>query len=338
MRFPVFWQHRGLSSYLLSPLSVLFYALVQSRAWLFRHGYCKVQRVAVPVVVIGNISIGGTGKTPLIRYLADALRQQGRQPGIISRGYGGSYQGVRQVLPGDDAKLVGDEPLLLARDLTCPVFICRDRVAAAQALLSDYPTVDVLLADDGLQHYRLGRDIEIAVIDGTRGLGNGCLLPAGPLRETPQRLAQTAAIVIHGKMQQPLAAHPQTFTMHLTPGDTYQLKQPQQRKPLSAFQHQSLAAIAAIGHPQRFFQMLHDSGLRFQSHALADHYHHLEKIFASIDTEVILLTEKDAVKLDDCFDDRIWVVPVSVDIAPDLAAWLNTQLATIKDKAWMPNY
>ena len=192
------WGRLSLWHLLLVPLSWLFWLLTFLRRLGYRTGLLKTYRLPVPVIVVGNISIGGTGKTPLVTWLAQNLSQHGYHPGIISRGYGGNTSEVSAVGLDSNPEAVGDEPVLLARRAKCPVWIGRDRVKAAQSLLRTHPEVNVIISDDGLQHYRLQRDFEIAVVDSSRGFGNGRLLPAGPLRETPFRLETVDAVVMNG--------------------------------------------------------------------------------------------------------------------------------------------
>ncbi|MEH6436718.1 tetraacyldisaccharide 4'-kinase, partial [Massilia sp. DD77] len=180
------WLRRGPLACALLPLSLLFRLLAALRARLFRAGVLRSERLPVQVIVVGNIFIGGTGKTPLTIWLAQALRAAGLRPGVISRGHGGEQSAPREVGPGSTPSEVGDEPLLIAARAACPVFVGRRRAEAGRALLAAYPDVDVLIADDGLQHYALARDLEIVLFDG-RGVGNGWTLPAGPLREPPSR-------------------------------------------------------------------------------------------------------------------------------------------------------
>lgn len=334
MHTPKFWQSRFPAALLL-PLSAVFGALALGRRALYRSGLLRSERLAVPVVVVGNISAGGAGKTPTVLYLAQALRAAGLRPGIVSRGYGGQQQGVAQVDPQGSAQHFGDEPLLLARSSGCPVFVGRDRPAAARALLAAHPTTDVLLCDDGLQHYRLARDIEIAVVDGQRGLQNGWLLPAGPLRETRQRLASVDAILFNGGQPELGACTaPATprFLMQLLAHSAYRLAQPEQSRPLTEFAGQPLAALAGIGHPARFFATLRAAGLHsFSEHAFPDHHAYSAADLAAIAAPTLLCTEKDAVKLAALqHDGNIWVVPVAAQIAPDLAAWLIQRLRALQ--------
>ncbi|WP_081686944.1 tetraacyldisaccharide 4'-kinase [Chitinilyticum litopenaei] len=316
------YGRRGLFALLLAPLAQLFGVLAARR----RRGQlqCAV-RLPVPVVVVGNISVGGTGKTPLTIHLAQALSAQGWRPGIVSRGYGGTAKVPVRVRADSDPGYVGDEPVLLARASGVPVFVCHDRAAAGQALLAAHPAVNVILCDDGLQHYRLARDVEIAVIDGARGLGNGLLLPAGPLREPPSRLGGCQAVVINGASD--THWHARQHLMTLQPGDCYRLDAPDLRC-RSADLPQPLTALCGIGNPQRFFATLRAEGAQFAERALADHH---DFVPGDLPAGTLVVTEKDAVKLAampglGTAGARIWVLPVRAALAPDLAAWLNEEL------------
>jgi tetraacyldisaccharide 4'-kinase len=301
---------------LLRPLAWLFASLGTLRRALFRAGLKESIRLPVPVIVVGNITAGGTGKTPLTLYLARQLQLLGYRPGIVSRGYGGKAQQPLRVMSDSDPRLCGDEPVLLARS-GVPVYVFRDRAAAGQALLFAHPDVDILLCDDGLQHYRLQRDIELCVIDGVRGFGNGALIPAGPLREPVSRLNTVDAVIVNGG--DALIHHPSVFQMSLQPSAFY--------SPMNAerleWQGLRVAAVCGIGNPERFFTTLHDLGLVFSKHAFADH--HAFSAADLPDADIIVVTEKDAVKLAALADVRIWVLPVSASLSPDLAAWLNTK-------------
>ena len=227
--------------WLLAPLSGL-YSVMAGRA---RH-QAQAQRLAVPVVVVGNITVGGAGKTPLTLWLATQLRERGWRPGIVSRGYGGASTLPRPVTLDSLPAEVGDEPLLLCRRSGVPVWVGRDRVAAGRALLAAHPEVDVVLCDDGLQHYRLARDVEIAVFDG-RGAGNGWRLPAGPLRESLERLREVDAVVCNGAADARLQPELPRFAMRLQPAAFYRLDDPQRRATASELQGRRLHALAGIG-------------------------------------------------------------------------------------------
>lgn len=312
---------------LLAPLEGLFSLLSAVRRALFRGGLKRVVHLPVPLVVIGNINVGGVGKTPLALELIEALRGRGVQVGLISRGYGGNATHPRQVKPDDDPAEVGDEPLLLAQG-GAPVWIGRDRVAAAQALLAAYPQLDLILSDDGLQHYRLGRDLEIVVLDGARGLGNGHLLPNGPLREPASRLAQADALVVNGASTglPALPPGPAQFAMTLEPGEFYRLSAPAERRRASDFAGEKVVALAGIGHPQRFFSTLHGLGLiPAEEIAFPDH-HAFSAADLPAEADAVVLTAKDAVKLRRVNHARLWVLPVKARLAPDLADWMLAQL------------
>lgn len=304
------------------PVALIFSLLVRLRRTLYRRGWLSSERLSVPVVVVGNITVGGAGKTPLILHLAEALRQQGRHPGIISRGYGGSAAIPKVVTRASDTSEVGDEPLLLARRSGSPVVIGRDRVAAARALLAAHPECDVILADDGLQHYRLARDVEIAVFD-QRGLMNGWLQPAGPLREPVSRLAAVDAVVLNGEVSSPVPELDlPTFQMRLSGDSFYRLDAPQSTCAAHDLAGKRLHACAGIGDPQRFFAHLSALGLRFEAHAFTDH-HAYQSSDLLFDGDALLTTEKDAVKLAALsLALPIWVLPVTAELSPDLAAFV----------------
>ncbi|MEW6023536.1 MAG: tetraacyldisaccharide 4'-kinase [Pseudomonadota bacterium] len=317
------WLRRGPLACALWPVSLLFRALAALRAALYRAGVLKSGRLPVPVVVVGNIFIGGTGKTPLTIWLAEALVEAGVRPGVISRGHGSEGEAPRAVTLDADAALVGDEPLLIARRTGVPVFVGRQRVEAGRALLAAHPEVDVLLTDDGLQHYALARDVEVVLFDG-RGVGNGWLLPAGPLREPPSRRRDVT--VVNAPEMTPALARAvggQPFRMALAGDTAEQLLDAKQRVPLAAFAGKRILAAAGIGNPGRFFAMLRGAGLSFEELPLPDHHDFRDNPFADVDADVILITEKDAVKCGQLenlkHDPRLWVVPVSARIDAALA-------------------
>ena len=282
----------------------------------------------MPVVVVGNIFIGGTGKTPLTIWLVQALQQAGFCPGVISRGHGSADRLARAVTPASSARQVGDEPLLIAQRTLCPVMVGRDRAQAGRALLLAHPQVDILVADDGLQHYALQRDVEIVLFD-ARGTGNGWCLPAGPLREAPARRRDFT--LVNAPQLSPallaMVARPgvPTIRMELAGEFAERLARRGERVALSAraWPGARIVAAAGIGHPGRFFAMLKSRGLSFAELPLPDHHDFLDMPFAGLDADVILITEKDAVKcvqLENLKDDpRLWVVPVSARIDAALA-------------------
>jgi tetraacyldisaccharide 4'-kinase len=306
----------------LFPVSLVFRALSSLRARLYRSGALASTRLPVPVIVVGNIFIGGTGKTPLTIWLAEALRAAGFTPGIISRGHGGKGALPREVTPGAAAGDVGDEPLLIARRTGCPVVVGRARADAGQALLAAHPGVDVLITDDGLQHYALARDIELVLFDG-RGVGNGWLLPAGPLREPPSR--QRDFTIVNAPYLSPeltAAVGPRPFQMQLAGTYAERLAAPV-RVDLASLRGRRIVAAAGIGNPGRFFALLSAAGLTFTALPLPDHHDFLDEPFAGLDTDIILITEKDAVKCGQIEnlknDPRLWVVPVTAQIDAALA-------------------
>jgi tetraacyldisaccharide 4'-kinase len=317
------WLRRGPIACALWPLSLLFRALAALRVRLYRAGLLKSERLPVPVIVVGNIFIGGTGKTPLTIWLAEALRAAGFTPGVISRGHGREGESPRAVTVISEAREVGDEPLLIARRARCPVVVGRQRAAAGRALLAAYPQVDVLIADDGLQHYALRRDIEVVLFDG-RGVGNGWLLPAGPLREPPAR-KRDFTVVNTPELTPALAAAVggHAFRMHLAGQFAERLARPGERVPLAQLAGRRIVAAAGIGNPSRFFATLRAAGLAFDELPLPDHHDFLDQPFAALDADVILITEKDAVKcaqLENLNNDpRLWVVPVTAQIDAALA-------------------
>jgi tetraacyldisaccharide 4'-kinase len=323
------WLRRGPLALALWPLSLLFRALASLRAGLFRAGVLPSGRLPVPVVVVGNIFIGGTGKTPLTIWLVEQLRAAGLRPGVISRGHGGDGDGApREVLPGSSAREVGDEPLLIAHRTGCPVVVGRRRVDAGRHLLEQHPDVNVLVTDDGLQHYALQRDVELVLFDG-RGVGNGWTLPAGPLREPPSRRRDFTVVNtpdLGPALAQAVGGRP--YRMQLAGEYAEPLRDSTQRQPLSAFAatmaNKRIVAAAGIGNPGRFFTMLKAAGLVIDELPLPDHHDFLDDPFRGLDADLILITEKDAVKCRQLEhlnnDPRLWVVPVTAQIDAALAA------------------
>jgi tetraacyldisaccharide 4'-kinase len=294
------------------PLSWLFAVLSFLRRYLYKIHWLKSYRVAVPVIVVGNINVGGTGKTPLVIWLAEQLTLAGYKPGIISRGYGGSAKQVAQVLSSSDPAIVGDEAVLIATRTACPVFVSANRVAAAQNLLASFPECNVIISDDGLQHYRMQRDVEIVVYDAVKGFGNGALLPAGPLRESISRLKTVDAIVCNGKSDQSNVF--ESIEMQLESGPFYNLLAVDQKVDAQAFSEKKVVAIAGIGNPARFFESLKRLGVQFESRAYSDHYPFQAEDFGGIDADIIVMTEKDAVKCRAFAQSNYWVLPVNAVI------------------------
>jgi tetraacyldisaccharide 4'-kinase len=314
--------------WLLAPLMCLFAALAALRRLSYRRGWRVSHALPVPVIVVGNLTVGGAGKTPLVLWIAQSLREAGWHPGIVSRGYRGTQNNRPQaVFPDSDPRAAGDEPVLLAARGGQPVWIGRDRLQAACALLAAHPETDVLLFDDGLQHYRLRRDVEIVVFDG-RGAGNGLLLPLGPLREPLGRLGAATALVCNGAPDvRVLRAAPRLpdFAMRLVPAAPYRLGDPKRRAAWADFQGKTLHAVAGIGDPERFFRTLEELGLRFIRHPFPDHHRFTAADLAFCAREIILMTEKDAVKCARLTPQplaEIWVLPVTAQLPPEFARLL----------------
>jgi tetraacyldisaccharide 4'-kinase len=313
---------------LLLPLSLLFRLGVALRRLGYRVGVLPAVRLSVPVVVVGNITVGGSGKTPLVAALARALAQRGFHPGIVSRGYGRDDEGSEplSVRPDSDPRRVGDEPLLLAR-AGYPVVVARDRVAAARALLERHPTCDVILSDDGLQHYRLARNVEIAVIDATRALGNRWMLPAGPLREPPSRLEEVDAVAILTPESAPeLPVRERAFAMRLVGDRFVRVDDPLKSAPAAVFARRGVHAVAGIGHPARFFAHLRARGIVATPHPFRDHHRFVAGDLAIADANAILMTEKDALKCETFADERCWYLPVQARIDDALITLVEGKL------------
>ena len=301
---------------LLFPVSLIFRFLAAFRRLLYRIGLLTSVRLPVPVIIVGNISVGGTGKTPLTLWLAQQLIENGWHPGIVSRGY--TKTKIRNKAPcevsfDDSANMVGDEPLLMAQRALCPVWIGRDRPASARALLHAHPECDIVLSDDGLQHYRLHRDVEIVVVDGARRFGNGLLLPAGPLREPVSRLKKVDAVVVNGGETQG-----NEFSMRLEGTHFYNLLNPERLVSAAEFVGQNLHAIAGIGHPRRFFSHLEHLGLTVKPHSFPDHHSYSASDIGLEDADAILMTEKDAVKCAAFATEKCWVLRVDAQVNPAL--------------------
>jgi len=317
------WYRGSLWLWLLWPLSLVFSLLVSVRRSLYQTGILKQYHFTAPIIVVGNLTVGGSGKTPLVTWLVKQLREKGYRPGVVSRGYGGRAElWPQSVTKKSEASLVGDEALLLARRCACPVVVGPDRVAAVEQLLRDFD-VNIVVSDDGMQHYRMGRDIEIAVIDGERRLGNQLQMPAGPLREPPSRLKEVDFIVTNGD------ARSGEWTMRLVPGEVMQLSG-NASSPLEAFRAQSVHAVAAIGNPARFFNTLSHSGLSITEHPFADHHPFHEDELDFPDDLPVIMTEKDAVKYLPYANDRHWYLPVTAQLNDDFSRQLLERLEKIR--------
>jgi len=302
------WYDRATPPWWLLPLSLTYGAVAGSRRYLYVKRLRKSVRLSSPVVVVGNLSAGGTGKTPLVCWLVARLTDLGFKPGVVTRGYGGSSRNVRLVKPSDDPSIVGDESILLARRTGAPVAVGRDRPAASQLLVN--AGCDVIVSDDGLQHYALARDCEIVVIDGDRRFGNGWLLPAGPLRETPARLTAADAIVVNGGR----ALLDSALSMRLEAKSAVSLVGAAV-KTLDEFAGHSVHAVAGIGNPERFFNMLRAHGIEVFGHPLPDHARLQPADICFADQRPVLMTEKDAVKCAAIAGPQHWYVPVTASFS-----------------------
>jgi tetraacyldisaccharide 4'-kinase len=310
----------------LLPFSSLFARLVELRRRAYHEGVLKSRTAIVPVVVVGNITVGGTGKTPVTLWLAERLKALGSKPGIVSRGYGGHVGDVPvNVTEESDPAIVGDEPLLMARRVVCPVAVHPNRFAAAELL--GQMGCDVVIADDGLQHYGLARQFEIAVVDSRRGFGNGRLLPAGPLREPVGRLQTLDRIMLQARTDERVeelsAGNPRVTRFTLAAGDVRSLHGARQL-PLESFAGQMVHAVAGIGNPQGFFELLERHGLTVIPHAFADHAVLSRSELEFGDDRAVIMTEKDAVKCEAFAPANTWYLTVAVEIAADEdLSWLD---------------
>jgi tetraacyldisaccharide 4'-kinase len=310
------WYDQHPIRYLLAPLSAIYRLIISIRYWLFRLGIKKVTRFSVPVIVVGNITVGGTGKTPLVIWLANLLQQKGFRPGIVSRGYGGiAKQYPQWVTQESDPTIVSDEAVLLAQKTKCPVMIAPNRVMAVKDLLTK-SDCNIILSDDGLQHYALARDIEIAVIDGKRRFGNGFCLPAGPLREPKNRIKRVDFTVTNG------GEDPGEYQMQLIPDLIYNLRQPDRALTSKIINNQQIHAVAGIGNPERFFNSLRLLGYSFIEHPFPDHHLFQKHELEFGDNTIIIMTEKDAVKCKYFADDRYWCLPIKAELPDEFSQQL----------------
>ena len=301
------WQQRGLLAYLLWPVSILYRTAMGLRRLAYETGLMTIQQFDVPIVIVGNITVGGTGKTPIVAAIARYLNDRGWKPGIVSRGYGGhSEQWPQEVQVTSSPDTVGDEAVLLARQTGCPVVVGPDRPAAVTRILDNHGC-DVVLADDGLQHLALDRDIEIAVVDEDRKFGNGFCLPAGPLREPKSRL-RSVDFVIHNNSVEG------NMRCELQGEMAVNLIDSQNKKPLNEFRGLHVHAVAGIGNPKRFFSHLRKFDLNITEHAFPDHHPYTQPDLAFECDDVVLMTEKDGVKCTQFAHHNMWYVPVEAKL------------------------
>jgi tetraacyldisaccharide 4'-kinase len=316
-------SRRGALAWLLWPASLAFGAVVFFRRLFFRLRLFKSRAAGIPVIVVGNLSAGGSGKTPLVLWIVELLKEHKWKPGIVSRGYGGSLAGPREASIASDPAEVGDEPMLLARRSGCPVWVAPDRVLACQALREQHPECDVIVTDDGLQHYALRRNIEICVVD-ARGYGNGFLQPAGPLREPLSRLRSVDAVVTQG------AAGVRGFEMKLEGEQLVRMTDARDVRTIKSFAGEKVHAVAGIGDPKRFFLQLARFGLKIVPHPFPDHHPFRAGDLDFGDAAPVVMTEKDAVKCKRFAQAHHWVFPVSATLDPAFGRWLLEKLAGSK--------
>ncbi len=329
------WQLRGVWAWSMAPLSLLFGVILKIRA-MHHHYFKRDTDFPIPVVVVGNIYIGGTGKTPIVIALVKQLRALGWHPGVISRGYGTQIGDKPLVGQGKlDPSLFGDEPALIARETGAPIAVHPNRPKAYFSLLALNPQIDLVISDDGLQHLRLHRDIEIVVQD-ERGTGNGWLLPAGPLREPISRLNSVQALI---SRTENAASTPATSMSSLVRKTAASLRMIQFRNLnsgqlldppsfIALAKGLKVMAVAGIANPAQFFLSLHNIGIELsEQRAFADHVNFDASIFQALEAECVLMTAKDAVKCENIKDHRLWVVETEMCFSdPDFLPWLNQQL------------
>ena len=333
MNIQAFWSRRGLLNILLLPLSLLFGAGAMLRRRAYRLGLLRSGHPGVPVIVVGNLTAGGSGKTPFVIWLAQWLKSRGRAPGVVSRGYGRSKGGLREVKADSTAAEVGDEPLLIHLKTGAPVAVGVDRLAAARLLRERHPEVDVIVSDDGLQHHRLRRDLELVLADDAARFGNGWLLPAGPLREPLSRLGEADALILSVRGQEggETGKYPlPVFRARHRPGDCYRLKYPRQTRALRDFAGRLVHAVAGLARPQAFFSQLEAAGLELRRQAFPDHH-----VFRKGDIDpdaTVVMTEKDAVKCRELAGAEWWVQTLEVSPDPQLENWLAERLKQLSGK------
>lgn len=318
MKAPFWWKNRGIACWPWLPLSALFWLISATRRALYKMGWLTTHKLPVPVIIVGNVAAGGSGKTPVVIALVEKLREHGFTPAIVSRGYGGRAKVPTAVTTQSHPSEVGDEPVLLVQRTAAPMWIGADRVAAAQSLLAANPNVDVIITDDGLQHYRLAREVEIVVLDPVI-LGNALLMPAGPLREPLARTRHATLALAHGQLSAQLASllsgYVPLFSMQLQAGRWYRLGQNTDQRTPEQLKAIKTRALAGIGRPERFFETLRAQGIEpIQTQAFADHHPFEETDLALGQADALLMTEKDAIKCASIAPKETWVLPVSAQI------------------------
>lgn len=328
-RIEKIWYQGGIAFIPLLPFSWLFRSLVAIRRWLYRYHWLQVKRFPVPLIVVGNITVGGTGKTPFVIWLARFLRHAGYKPGVVSRGYRGHATEWPQVVTAmSDPHQVGDEAVVLARRCQCPMVVAPNRVAAVMTLLQNYDC-DIVISDDGLQHYAMGRTVEIVIVDGQRRFGNRQLLPAGPLREPVARLDEVDLVVINEGPD-----FDDEYKMTVTQSYLYNLSDPSKREEHSLFKGKTVHAVAGIGHPEKFFALLNRFGIEVVTHTFADHHEYCDKELDFGDGKAVIMTEKDAVKYARFVDVNVisdyWVLAIEMEPEPEVEKHLRLLLQSDK--------
>ncbi len=319
------WYDEMYISSAFMPISMIYDDIVRFRSFLYRIGLFRKHKLPVPVIIVGNITVGGTGKTPLVLYLVRLLREEGYKPGIISRGYGGDSEKWPLLVDRQTkAELVGDEAVLMANRSDCPIAVGPKRYESAKLLLEN-SDCNIIISDDGLQHYALARDIEIAVIDGKRRFGNGYMLPCGPLREPISRLQKVDLIIVNGADEE---YEENEFSMGVD-GDVAINLITKEEKLLSDFSDSGYHALAGIGNPKRFFDLLEKKGLTAEAHAFPDHHLFSRDDISFEDGHTVFMTEKDAVKCYDFATEKHWYVPIT---AQPQQQFVDKLLTLLKEK------
>ena len=316
------WYNNNLLTLMLRPLAGLYCVVMFIRRLAYAMGLLKCHRLSVPVIIVGNLTVGGTGKTPVVVHIAHLLKRSGYSPGIISRGYGGKARSwPQQVRPDADPIMVGDEAILISRRSNCPMAVGPDRVKTA-TLLQQHSGCDIIISDDGLQHYALGRDVEIVVIDGMRRFGNGLCLPAGPLREAVSRKEKVDFVITNG------TASRNEYAMNYQGETLINLNDSNKICSLGDLKNQSVHVLAGIGNPVRFFEQMRRKGLHVIEHPFSDHHPFCAEDLMFDDDKPVLMTEKDAVKCQRYVIENAWYLPIDIEMNNDF----DIQLLTLLEK------